>query len=408
MSSEAHDKHEHELRRLLYLRPGAGASSAVGGSVTHSHEVIRTLGVAGVAIDAITTDAAIATTALGDPDPPCHWNVVAFPRVLNALPASAAFGCDIALTRASLPAAHVSDVIYQRHARFSLVGRWLSRLTGTPLFLEYNGSEEFVGRNWNATPLTKQLALCERAALSAAARIFVVSEADRKDLIARGLEDERIILNPNGVAVERFANGGGAAVRRRLGVTRTDFLIGFVGTFGPWHGAPVLARSFSSVARDLPQLRLLLVGAGQELEETRLQLKAGGVEDRAVLVGEVAPREVAHYLDACDLLASPHVPLQVEFFGSPTKLFEYMAAGKPIVASELGQIADVLQHGRTGWLVPPGDAEALASAIRELYAAPRLREELGARARRQAAEYTWRGNALRIIDAYRTLPGEKR
>lgn len=399
-----------ELRSVLYIRPSVGVPSPVGGSVTHSHEVIRALRDEGIHVDAVTTDAAIAEAAREDPEPPCRWRLAAIPRVLKALPASTGFGGDVALMRAALRAAQLSDVIYQRHARFSLVGALLARAARKPLFLEYNGSEEFMGRYWTPTPLKGQLAACERAAVGAAARIFVVSEIDREDLISRGVDPGRIILNPNGVAVERFAKGGGAEVRAKLRVSQTDLLVGFVGTFGPWHGASILARAFAAVAPELPEARLLLVGNGPELEMTRRQLAVSGVEKQAIFAGKVASNDVPAYLDACDVLVSPHVPLPdgVEFFGSPTKLFEYMAAGKGIIASDLGQIGEVLQHGQTAWLVPPGDEKALSSALHALAAAPRLREELGARARRRAAEHTWRKNARRIVEAYRALPAEPR
>jgi glycosyltransferase involved in cell wall biosynthesis len=394
-----------ELRRVLYLRPRVGSSSLVGGSITHAHEVIRALRAKGIELDAITTDDSIAEAARADPDPACLWRVTNTPRVLKALPASAGFGNDVALMRTALRRARSSDVIYQRHARFSIAGAVLSRATRTPLFLEYNSSEEFVGTYWNPTPMKKQLAACESAALAAAARILVVSEVSRRDLVARGVDPNRIVVNPNGVAPERFTQGGGTSVRRQHGLAEDDVVIGFVGTFGPWHGGPVLARAFCSIASQLPQVRLLLVGAGPELQGTREELVSRGLEGRAVVVGSVPSRDVPRYLDACDLLASPHVPLAggVEFFGSPTKLFEYMAAGKAIVASELGQIADVLEHGRSGWLVQPGDAEALAGALAKLAMDPQLRAELGAAARNRVASYTWGGNADRIIDAYRSF-----
>ena len=390
------------LRRVLYLRPSVGSSSPVGGSVTHAHEVIRALRASNIEVDAFTTDVSIAQAACSDPDRACQWYVAKTPRLVKALPASAGFGSDVVLSRAALRYAQLSDVIYQRHARFSVVGALLARASGKPLFLEYNGSEEFVGRFWNPTTLRRQLAACESVALGAATKVFVVSEIDRRNLLARGVESERIVVNPNGVAIERFADANGAVIRGRWGLAETDFVIGFIGTFGPWHGAPVLARAFSLVARELPHAKLLLVGDGPQLDDTRRELVSAGVESRTLFIGKVGPGDVPHYLDACDLLASPHVPLPggVEFFGSPTKLFEYMAAGKAIIASELGQIADVLEHGRTAWLVPPGDADALASGISELAMSPQLREELATRVREEAEKYTWLENAHRIIDAF--------
>jgi glycosyltransferase involved in cell wall biosynthesis len=397
-----------ELRCLLYLRPSVGSSSKVGGSVTHAHEVIRALRATGIELDAVTTDASIGEAAQSDPDPPCRWRVARTARILKAVPASAGLGNDAALVVAALRSAQSSDVIYQRHARFSIAGALLARMTGKPLFLEYNGSEEFMGRHWTPTTLRGQLAACERAAIEAATRIFVVSEVDQNNLLRRGVEPKRIVVNPNGVSVERFAKARGAPIRRQLGLAKTDFVIGFLGTFGPWHGAPLLARAFSLVARQLSQSKLLLVGDGPQRDETRQQLVADGTDAQAILTGRVGSDEVPHYLDACDVLVSPHVALPegIEFFGSPTKLFEYMAAGKAIVASELGQIADVLDHGRTALLVPPGDARALASAIQELADAPELRQELGGRARQQADGHTWRENAGRIIDAYERLSSE--
>jgi glycosyltransferase involved in cell wall biosynthesis len=396
------------LTKLVYLRPAVGSVSAVGGSVTHSHEVIRALKAEGVRVAAYTSDSAIAETAALEPDPVCRWHLVQTPRAVKAIPASAAAGCDLRLVRAALAAAWSADAVYQRHARFSLAGALVARLSGKPLFLEYNGPESFKGRYWNSTPLRGRLAACEDAALAAATRIFVVSEVDRRSLVQRGIEPERIVVNPNGVDAERFALGGGAEIRTRHGIAN-DFVIGFLGTFGPWHGAPVLARAFVDVADRLPRAHLFLVGDGPELETTLEILRCAGIEARTTVPGQVRPSEVPAYLDACDLLVSPHVPLPdgVEFFGSPTKLFEYMAAGKAIIASRLGQIGDVLAHGKTGWLVRPGDVAGLAEAIVSLAEAPRVREELGAQARRQAVDrHSWKRNARGVIDAYSTMARE--
>ena len=91
-------------------------------------------------------------------------------------------------------------------------------------------------------------------------------------------------------------------------------------------------------------------------------------------------------------------------FGSPTKLFEYMAMGKAIVASRLGQIGEVLVDNETAVLVEPGSARELADAILRLSGSRDLRERLGAAARRAAIErHTWKQNAQRVIDVYRAL-----
>jgi glycosyltransferase involved in cell wall biosynthesis len=396
-----------ELRNLVYVLPAVGAALGVGGSATHAHGVIRALRNEGVAVEAFTTSAAIAETAR-EPQLPCEWHVVRTPRVAKAVAASAAAASDIALTRAALGAVRGADAIYQRHAGFSLIGALLAHLTRKPLILEYNSPAEFVARYWSSMPtrLSGGIGKCEDASLAAAARIIVVSEIARRSLVERGVSPARIVVNPNGVDVERFSSGGGAEVRQRLGIEDRSVVAGFVGSFGPWHGAPVLARAFARVAARAPHLRLLLVGDGQELESTLEIIRHAGLEDRTTVVGQVSPAEVPAYVDACDVLVAPHVPLPggVEFFGSPTKLFEYMAAGKAIVASRLGQIGDVLEHGVTAWMVEPGSVDDLGEALIAVTSDPELRSELGENARRQASErHSWQLNARRVMDAYSSL-----
>src|SRR5205823_414741 len=198
-------------------------------------------------VEAFTTSAAIAQTASNEPQPPCEWRVVHTPRAAKAVVASAAAAGDAALALAALEAVRHADAIYQRHTRFSLIGALLAHLTRKPLFLEYNSPAEFVARYWSSMPtrLSGGIRRYEDASLAAAARIIVVSEIAQSSLVERGIAPERIVVNPNGVDVDRFATGGGAEVRHRLGIEDDSVVAGFVGSFGPWHGAPVLARAFA-------------------------------------------------------------------------------------------------------------------------------------------------------------------
>jgi Glycosyl transferases group 1 len=128
--------------------------------------------------------------------------------------------------------------------------------------------------------------------------------------------------------------------------------------------------------------------------------------DATVFTGLVPQEEGPAYLAACDVLSSPHVPNPdgTPFFGSPTKLFEYMAMGRGIVASDLDQIGEVLDHGRTAWLVPPGEVDALADGLRRLIDDPELRGALGSAARREAVtRHTWREHTRRTIERLREV-----
>ena len=197
---------------------------------------------------------------------------------------------------------------------------------------------------------------------------------------------------------------GGDEVRAQLGV-KDKTLVGFVGTFGPWHGVLTLAEAICLLPADC-RVRFLLVGAGRFREQVEHIIRQGGREQQTIFAGHVQHERVPALLDACDILLSPHVPLEdgSEFFGSPTKLFEYMAMGKGIVASRLGQIADVLADEQNALLIEPGSAQQLADAILRLMKSRELRERLGAAARRAAIErHTWKQNAQRVINEYLSL-----
>src|SRR5205085_9988044 len=228
----------------------------------------------------------------------------------------------------------------------------------------------------------------------------VVSDAQRRELVAAGVDAARVVVNPNGVDVEAFhPDCGGRELREQLGI-QDRVVVGFTGTFGPWHGAPVLADAATRVKDS--RCHFLFIGDGDERPATESLIAAAGKKDRATFTGRVAHGHVAAYLDACDILVSPHVPPTdgSEFFGSPTKLFEYLAMARPVVASRLGQITDIIIDGDNGLLVEPNDAAALARAIERLAKDEALRRRLGATARQTAvARYTWRHNAARVFEA---------
>jgi glycosyltransferase involved in cell wall biosynthesis len=296
------------------------------------------------------------------------------------------------------------DFIYQRYSRFNCTGVLLSMSSGLPFLLEFNGSEVWLARNWDPVGLIWLLKRIELLNLRAADLIFVVSEVQRSILIESGINASKIVVNFNGVDPDRFhPNCGGAEIRRSLGST-DRIVVGFTGTFGPWHGAPVLAEAAKLLNARLPLCHFLFIGNGEQRALTESIIQSGAVN--ATFAGTIEHDGVAAYLDACDILASPHVPSSdgSEFFGSPTKLFEYLAMEKGIVASRIGQVGDVIIDEENGLLVEPGNANELARGIERLALDEVLRRRLGTAARADAmARYTWRHNAARVFEAARGL-----
>jgi glycosyltransferase involved in cell wall biosynthesis len=392
------DGHELVTPRIAYLRSTPGVGTQAGGAATHINGFVNAAIELGAEIRIISNDyiAGIDRTRLKVIDPEPLGSTRAAFDLRNNLIFSAGAVREIEQSP--------TDLIYQRYARFSWAGVAASLRTGLPLFLEYNGSEVWMGEHWDRGGMLPLLTRFEHLNLEAAARIFVVAEVERRNLLRVGVPDEKIIVNPNGVDTEKFRPGvGGPAARRELGVLEDEILAGFVGTFGPWHGVLALAEAIALMPAD-SKVRYLLIGAGKLREEFQRIVSAAGREQQVIFAGHVEHERVPALLDACDILLSPHVPLEdgSEFFGSPTKLFEYMAMGKGIIASRLGQIGEMLVNEKTALLVEPGNERELAKAITRLSSSRELRESLGAAARGAAiAEHTWKHNAQRVLDAYR-------
>jgi glycosyltransferase involved in cell wall biosynthesis len=299
--------------------------------------------------------------------------------------------------------------VYHRSSLLSFGAALAARRRGLPLIVEYNGSEAWIARNWGKPLTNETLALrIEDAVLKAATTIVAVSEGLRRELRARTiLDDSRIVVVPNGVDCARFRGDlDGMPMRRRLGIGAGEIVIGFIGSFSVWHGVGALVDAFATLDRRASdgsaRLRLLLIGDGPLFASIAASVRQLGLGDRVILAGKVDQADAPAYLAAADILCAPHVENAdgSEFFGSPTKLFEYMAMGRAIVASRLGQIGEILEDDRTALLVPPGDVSALAAALDRLASDATLRARLSSAARADAVRFHgWESRVSAILAA---------
>jgi glycosyltransferase involved in cell wall biosynthesis len=391
----------------LYLRSDLSFNIRAGGSVGHIAGVVNELAHVAAAPILVTTDD-IATL---NPSVEQHvvepsgafWNYRELPTfVLNSTIESA--------TEQAL-AGRTPAFVYQRYSLNDFAGVRVARSYSVPLVVEYNGSEIWMSHHWGRPLKYERLsARIEQLNLRAADLVVVVSRAMKDEVVARGIAADRVLVNPNGVDINRYSPEVDATAVRSAHGLQGLTVVGFIGTFGPWHGAEALARAYVKFRISQPALaarvRLLMIGTGPTIDSVKKILTDGGAIDSTVFTGLVPQEEGPRYLAACDVLVSPHVPNPdgSPFFGSPTKLFEYMAMGKAIVASNLEQIGEVLEDRKTAILVPPGDVDALAAGIARLVSDPALRRCLGAEARREAvAHHTWRQHTQRIVEKLRAV-----
>jgi glycosyltransferase involved in cell wall biosynthesis len=281
-----------------------------------------------------------------------------------------------------------AGAIYERYSLFSDAGVQAAAALGIPHVLEVNAPLREEARRYRTFPHPALAAEIERVVYGGTSRLLVVSRALKRWLEAEGVGAERIEVVPNAVAPERF----GPRRARRNGT----FVVGFCGSLKAWHGIEVLLEACATAFAAEPSLRLEVVGSGpleQLLSEARLP------SERLVAYGALPHAAAIDRLHGWDAGVAPYLPLD-DFYFSPLKVVEYMAAGACPVASALGEIPALLGEGERGVLVPAGDAEELAGALVALARGRRRTLELGRRARRYVLqEHTWERNARAVLDA---------
>lgn len=310
------------------------------------------------------------------------YNLAALPRLLRRC-------------RASSPA-----LIYERYALYNAAGVLAGRLTGVPVVLEVN---ETVGVD--RTRQGKRIAMrgiarwFERRILQSAAGVVVVSGYLRDYVREAGVPEERIRITPNAIDPERFDPGrvDREEVRSRYGL-QGKTVVGFAGSFTKWHGLDLLIHAAADLMTEFPEVSLLLVGDGARRRASEQLAADLGISERVVFTGKVPHAEMPQLMAAMDLGVMP----ASNVYGSPMKVFEYMAMGLPAVAPRFGPLEEAIVDGETGLLFEPGSTASLHARLRRLLVDPAARREMGRQARaRVLARHLWKHNAQAVLDLAR-------
>lgn len=284
------------------------------------------------------------------------------------------------------------DLVYERYSLWSWAGMAYARDQGIPGLLEVNApliEEQQQHRGLVDRPGAEKVA--ESVFASASALIAVSREV--AEYVQRFRPPGPVHVIPNGVNPDHFPPN----LEPSLPSPPGTFTVGFLGTLKPWHGLLELAEAFARFHSQDPCCRLLVVGDGPGRSKLAADLSSRGLTGKAHWTGAVAAAAVPGLLASMDAGVAPY-PQLADFYFSPLKVFEYMAAGLAVVASGIGQLVQLIQHEENGLLCPPGRPDLLAKELQRLRSCPELRARLGRSARQTVLrQHSWQAVAEQVL-----------
>jgi glycosyltransferase involved in cell wall biosynthesis len=313
--------------------------------------------------------------------------------------------------------------VYQRYSLLNFSGVFVCKVKKIPFILEYNGSEVWIEKNWQQKAFLSNFLLgtakwIELYNLKKASIISVVSKAIKEELVDFGVDQEKIVVNPNGVNPSLYDPDKlvqtRKTVRQKLKID-DKFVFCFLGNFRPWHGVnQILKKIIPDIIITNQNTFFLFVGDGPCREDFENSLEED-VKENIYITGRVNHYDVEKYLCASDAFLCPTQQNNdgTKFFGSPTKIFEYMSMEKPIISSSVEQLSEIINpaikfsdltnknfsiQDQVGILVEHRNIDSFKFAINwVLNCSDSKRKKIGENARKRVIKhYTWAKNVERI------------
>jgi len=297
---------------------------------------------------------------------------------------------------------HEKPVIVHTHTyKAGILGCWAAKIAGVPIIVHTSHGHVFFG---HFSPLVSRLFLMiEKLTAYTIDRMVALSEGERNDYIAFSIsKPDKIVKIHSGVEIDRFleAQVNIEEKKKSLGLNPESLVVGTVGWLLPVKGPMYLLKAMVILWRSHPKIRLVFIGKGELENELKAEAFRIGISDRITFLGwrEDIP-EVMQILDIF-VLASLNE-------GMGRVLVEAMSLGKPIVASDVGGIPDLVIHGKNGFLVPPKNPERLAKYIKILIEDKDKREKMGQAGKEMASHFSKEKMVKRIAELYEELVTHK-
>jgi len=296
------------------------------------------------------------------------------------------------------------DLIHERYGLYSLGGVLAAQVLGVPYILEVNAplieEKQLFTRPMTGAPRWIAHVVC-RMNYACANHILAVSGILKEYLMeVGGVPPEKITVLPNASDVIAVDDSRKHEIRRRYGLD-SETTVGYVGTFQPWFGIENFIAAIPHIIAREKKVKFLLIGDGAAKSQAESRAILLGVADSVKFIPAQPREKLEDLLAILDIGVAPYKELPMKFYNSSMKVFDYMAGGCAIVASRIGQVAEIVRHEQNGLLVPPGDVPALADSILRLVRQPALRRQLSARAQQELQDhYTWSRYADRLSGIY--------
>ncbi len=305
------------------------------------------------------------------------------------------------------------SLVYERYSLFSFAGIAFAKSHNLPYVLEVNSpliEEALLHRHLHMRELADSVA---NYLFTNANKIIAVSQ-EVANYIVNVSPTANVAVAPNAVNPTRFQrcqiqNNHSSSEDRTIATSLSHlegaFTVGYLGSLRPWHGLNNLIEAFATFSKKTTNAHLLIIGDGKNV---RPQLEAMcqnlGITDSVTFTGEAANADVPEYLSHCDTLVAPY-PAIDNFYFSPLKVFEYMASGKPIIASDIGQISELFKNKESALLTEPGNIPELVEAMQLISADPQLAKRLATTAYDNArALHSWDTRMNQILQIFNELP----
>ena len=280
------------------------------------------------------------------------------------------------------------DLVATHTSKGGFLGRLAAHMAGVPCIVHHAHGFSF---NRPLGPLARRFFVgLERLAAGAGDLIISVNHEQRDSAVRYGVDTpDRICTVHNGIDLRPFGKPDRRLVRRHLGFQDSDLVVGAIGRLAPQKGLIYLIRAFPLILRSVPQAHLVIAGSGPLEAELKAEARRTGADNRIRFLG--FRRDVPDLLSAFDVYAQPSL-----WEGLSISLIEALAAGCPVVTTDIESSREVVDHGSTGLLVAPADPVVLALAIEKLLSSPALTNDFSENGRRAAAE---RFSEERMVDA---------